>query len=684
MGAYAQANRQLRLQTDLGEDVLLVAGFTGVERISEPYLFNIEMYSERDDIEPNEVLRTPMVLSMLLPNGDTRLIHGLVRRFVQLDRAAQLTAYTAEIVPWLWFLSLSRDCRVFQHMSVLEVVESVFKELGWSAFRFNTLRSYPQREYCVQYRESHLDFVSRLLEEEGLFYFFRHSDAGHELVIADRVDTAEACPGGGEVRLAPEAVPDEDVVLALRRDHTVHAGSLTLMDYDYLQPKMSLSCSLEGSGSEEIYDYPGGYSSRQDGERYARIALEREEALRSVVRGEGTCRAFQVGCTFELDHHYQREANRGYLLQEVAHEARADSYRSGDQEAFDYRNRFVASPDDTPYRPPTRTPKPRIHGSQTAVVVGKAGEEVWTDGHGRIKVQFHWDRRGAADENSSCWVRVATPWGGKGYGALSVPRIGNEVVVEFLEGDPDRPLVIGSVYNDEDVPPFDLPGAGITMGMKTRSSPGGGGANEISMTDTKGQEEVKIHAQYDMATTVEHDQSVGVDNNQGITVGGNQSRTVGGNRVAAVGGSESNNVGGARSTVVALGEVRTIGGSHKTMIGRHESISVTSRRSVQVGDDVKIEVGGERSLTVGKDEKISVGGNRSALAGEHMMLDAGKELTLTAGDEITIQTGKASIILKKDGTITLKGKDIVVNGSGKINVKAKSTITLKGSKIKQN
>jgi type VI secretion system secreted protein VgrG len=666
--SYTQANRPIRVETTLGPDALLLTGFSGVEGVSMPFSFGLDLLSEDDAVAAADLLRTPVTVTLSLTGGDERTFHGLVRRFVQEGRAEELTSYQAEIVPWLWFLSLSRECRIHQNLSVPEILETVFRGLGHADFELRCTKSYPKREFCVQYRETHLDFVSRLMEEEGIFYFFEHTPERHLLVIADDNGAVKPCPGGECARMAPQGADGDDVVGTLHWEEQACSGKVVLRDYDFLQPSLSLESTIAGTEPEEVYDYPGEYTAPDEGERYARIRLEEAAALRKVVRGQSTCRAFRGGFQFELEEHFRAAANQPYMLLQVQHVASAGEYRAGAGEPMEYRNHFAAIPHAVVFRPQRVTPRPVVYGSQTALVVGPAGEEVWVDAHGRIKVQFYWDRLGQKDENSSCWVRVAQPWAGKGWGAVQIPRIGNEVVVEFLEGDPDRPLVTGSVYNAEQTPPFDLPGAGIQMGMKSRSSKGGGGYNEITLTDTKGTELITIHGQYDMGTVIEHDDTLRVGNNQSISIGVDQTLSVGENRSESIGANDS----------------LTVGGNRSASVDKDESLDVTGNRSKSIGKDESADVGGKRTTSIGKDETLTVGEKRSAQVGKDDLLQVGKKLVIDAGDEITIKTGDASIVMKKDGTITIKGKDIKIDASGKINGKASSDIVFKGAKVLQN
>lgn len=654
MTEYTQAGRPMRVDTDLGEDVLLLEGFSGREGISRPFTWELELLSEEPGIDPDDVLRTAMLLTIATPSGEDRLVHGRVRRFVQVGRSEELTSYRAEIVPWTWFLSLTRDCRIFQEMTVLQIVEKVFESQGFSDYDIRCTRNYPEREFCVQYRETHLDFVSRLLEEEGIFYFFEHETSKHTLVLTDDNSAVEPCPGLPEARMSTPQVPEEDVVTDMVREHGVHAGEITLTDYDYLQPSLSLESSISGEGAGEVYDYhPGRYTSREEGERRARLRMELRESGRHVARGESSCRAFRSGFRFELAGHFDSAANQPWTLVELHHTAHAGDYRSWESASLDYENEFVAIPHEVPYRPPRKTPRPVVEGTQTAVVVGKSGEEIWTDEHGRIKVQFHWDREGKRDENSSCWVRVATPWAGKGWGQLHVPRIGQEVVVDFLEGDPDRPLVVGSVYNANYPPPYDTSGDGSTKsGLKSRSSKGGGGYNEISIDDAKGDEKITVHAQKDMSTTVGNDQNRNITNNRETTVGVDDNCTVSSNQSLEV-------------------------GSNRTVdVGADQDVTIGGERGLSVGGGSTVEVGSGHELTAGADISTSSGANTTIEAGANADMSAAANVAISGGAQVTVEAG-ASI------TLSAGGSSIEI-GPGGVTISTGALVDIKGAMIKHN
>ena len=681
MPEYTQANRPLKVYTALDENVLLLGGFAGLEALSQPYSFQLDLLSTRADIEPAELLRTPVAVEFPVGDDELRYVHGIVSRFAQVGIRDELACYRAEVVPWLWFLNLSRESRIYQELTVPDILEQVFKRLEYSDFEFRLKRSYSPRLFCVQYRETHFAFVSRLLEEEGICYFFEHTSEKHVLVITDDSSSSVAVPGPETIRFSPEGHTDQYVVSELECEQRVHSGRMTLWEYDYLKPTTSLS-AMQGKEHEEVYDYPGGYREHDDGDRLARLLLEAEEAQRQVVRGVSDASGLMPGCHFKLDEHFQKSTNGKYLITQVQHRAQAGGYRAWEDDAgLDYRNDFLAIPHATPYRPRRRTPRPTIHGSQSALVVGKAGEEVWVDKHGRIKVHFYWDRDSNRDEKSSCWIRVATPWGGKGWGAVSIPRIGNEVIVAFEEGDPDRPIVIGGVYNADQTPPFALPGAGIQMGMKSRSSPGGGGMNEITLTDTKGKEQITVHGQYDMNSTIEHDQTTTVhndqkntiDNNRTDSVGKNESVTIGVNRTEKVGGNENIEITGNRDEVVNGSESLRVMRLRKHVVALNESIKVGIAQQIAVGGAQSITVGLKQTTKVGKNQDNHIQGKRLTKVGKDDELSVGTKLVINAGDEVVIKTGQASITMKKNGDITIKGK--------KIEVDAMSDLKLKGMKV---
>lgn len=671
MPRFSQVDRPVRVDTALGPDGLLIVGFTGTESVSKPFAFRLELFSEDRALVPDDLLMTPMVVRVARFDGSERIIHGLVRSFAQLGRHEELTSYRAELVPWFWFLTLSQDCRVFQEKTVLEIVAEVFAELGWSDYRVRCARSYRTREYCVQYHETHFAFVSRLLEEEGIFWYFEHTEDGHVLVLADSNGVLDPCPGPGEVPMRPRPVPDEDHVTELEREHTLHSGAVAVTDYDYSQPPRSLDAALTGTGRGEVFEYrPRRYTEQDHGEHYARVMLERSEARRHRVYGRGSCRHFQAGFTFDLVRHYRNDLNRSYLLTEVRHSVRAGSYATWDDAFLDHDVSFVAIPADVPFRPEAITPRPRIHGAQTAEVVGKEGEEIWTDSHGRIKVQFHWDRYGEWNEHSSCWVRVASRWAGKGWGEIHLPRIGQEVVVDFLDGDPDCPLVTGSVYNGDHSPPWSLPGDQTRSGIKSRSSQGGGGYNEISIDDRKGSEQVTIHAQKDMSTRVEndrttsvgHDETIVVSNDRTLRVAGTRSETVVGNTVLTVTeGDRTQTVATGRSDEYVKGDrgVRVDGASAHT-VQDDATVNVTAGDFVLETESGKVSVDGTSGVQLSSPADVTVSGRNVKTAADLEVSVDGTAIKLTGTTEITLGVGANFVKIDASG-VTISGTLVKIN-----------------------
>jgi type VI secretion system secreted protein VgrG len=687
MARLTQEGRAFRVATPLGSDVLLLQRFSGQEGTSTGFHYTLELLSEDDTVDPASLLRKPMVVTVDHPDGE-RQIHGLVRRFVQSGQSEELVLYRAEIVPWLWFLNLSWNCRIFQNKSILEIAQQVFDGLGYSDYEFRCSRSFSPREYCVQYRESDLNFVSRLFEEEGVFYFFEHTDSKHLLVITDANSALQQCPVQDTVRIRTDAsaAQENDVVLGLELEAAVHIGKVTLRDYDFTRPSLNLESTASAQKGEEVYGYPGGYLELTDGERYAELLLEEGQATGKIVRGHGTCRSFQSGYRFTLKEHYRADANTEYLLVQVSHQGEAGDYRSWDSAALQYSNQFVAMPVDVPFRPPRLSLKPRIHGSQTALVVGPSGEEIYTDEYGRVKVQFYWDRLGAKDQNSSCWVRVAYPWAGKGWGAVHIPRIHQEVIVEFLEGDPDRPIITGRVYNAEQTVPYDLPANMTQSGIKSRSSKGAGADNynEIRMEDKKGSELLYIHAEKDREVQVENDNSETVGHDETISIGNDQTISIGHDQKLDVENDQTISVGGNRSESVEKNETISITGNRTETVGKDETITIDGKRTESVAKDETIEVSGKRTTTIKKEEVLTVKDKRTTDVAKDDNLQVGKNLTVNATDQIILKSGEGSITIKKDGTITIKGKDIKLEASGKINAKAGGDVAIKGSKITQN
>jgi type VI secretion system secreted protein VgrG len=647
MGKYSQANRVIKVDSPLGSDVLLLESFTGHEEMSAPFAFTLNMASEKDNIKGQDLLRKALIITLHLPGDKERKIHGLVSRFLRLGVRDDLTLYQAEIVPWVWFLTLSGGCRVFQNMTALEIIEKVFKDAGYSDFQNKCVASYPKREYCVQYRESNYNFATRLMQEEGIYFYFDHTASKHTLVMADRSASAPACPEVSKARLAekPSQWQKEDVIIAVRDEHNVASGKYTLWDHNFEKPSLRLQGQAEGDSDDEIYDYPANAMEVAECDRLARLRLEEREAMQLVVHGESTVRGLVSGHRFTLT---QSVMDGDYLLVRVAHRADAGEYRPDETVMdSDYRNTFVCIPKDTPFRPPLDSRKAVVEGPQTAVVVGKSGEEIWVDKYGRVKIQFHWDREGKKDDTSSCWVRVASTWAGKQWGFIQIPRIGQEVVVDFLEGDPDQPIITGRVWNADNMPPYALPSNQTQSGIKTRSSPKGGSENfnEIRFEDKRGEELFVIHAEKDYERTVENDETIEighdrketVKNNETVTIQQNEKRTVqnGNQTIKVASGKQSITVQSDQSLDVKMGkQTTTVDMGDVTTVAKMGKITTQA----QMGNiDTKADLG---NITI----KAQLG-----------------KITLEALQGIELKVGPSSIKVDMMG-VTIKGMNTSVEG----------------------
>lgn len=720
--AYTQDDRHIALKTPLGKDVLLLKGFSGREGMSQLFSFDLELLSEVDPaVDFDAIVGKNVTISVKHPQG-VRYINGVVRRFSQVAGDPSFAEYRAEVVPWLWLLTQTADCRIFQNMTVPDIIAKIFKDLGFTDFKFSLVKTHEPREYCVQYRETDFNFVSRLMEQYGMFYFFAHADGKHTLVIGDAPGAALDCaPAQATFQgTAWATVMPEDVVFQFTKEQEVRPGKYSLTDYNFTTPSLKLNVSVDSvypstSGTKlEVYDYPGEYQKRAEGDQLVKLRIEEEEAQRSVLQGGSGCRQFTSGHKFKLQGHARTELDTMYVLTSVAHDAAEHGYDTGADDEFSYSNRFTCIPAAVPFRPPRVTPRPVIQGSQTAEVVGPKGEEIYTDKFGRAKVQFHWDREGKKDENSSCWIRVSHPWAGKGWGSVSIPRIGQEVIVDFLEGDPDQPIITGRVYNGELMPPYGLPAGGMVSGLKSNSTPGGGGFNEMSMNDTKGKEMITIHGQYDLGSVVEHDvtEKVGnnmtgtIVNNETLSTGANRTRTVGKNETVTVSLTRTHSVGVNEMINVGAAQEITIGGLQALTVGAMRTVTVAGRQTVGVGGAHSITVGGAQTVKVAGNDSLQVGGKREEkITGDHTEDVSGartstiakadkiaaKTITLEAKDEIVLQTGSAKIVMKKSGDITISGKKIEVKGTQaieeeatQITSKASAVNTIKGGVVKIN
>jgi len=708
----------------------------GDEHISGLFHYRLRLTS--DDAEPvdfKKILGQPITVTIELHGGSMRYINGLVTQFIQADTFNNLTTFYADIRPWLWECTLTTDCRIFQNQNVLEIIKTIFDELGFTDVKIATKRTYKPRVYCVQYNETAFNFVSRLMEEEGIFYFFEHTEEIHALVLADDTDAHQVCIEKAKFLYVEPDHETEDTISNCTIEEQLVPNKYASRDYNFETPNTRLMSSVDAkhTGKFRVYTYPGIYGKTDDGDKISDSRIESYELPSKILRGQGFCRAFTAGYKFNLTEHKRPDFNIAYVLSGVFIHATPERYF----------NHFEAFPADVPYRPLRITPKPRIYSSQTAVVVGKAGEEIWTDKYGRVKVQFHWDELGKKDENSSCWVRVAQIGAGKSFGMICIPRIGTEVVVSFLEGDPDNPLIIGTVFNSYQTVPYSLPENKTRMTLKGDSTPGGGGYNELRYEDKKGEEEIYLQAEKDWnilvkndkAQTIKHDETLTVKNDRTKKVEGNQSETVvkdktievDGNHTETVVKDKTLEVQGNHTEIIVGDKTLQVDGNHTETIVKDKMLEVQGNHtetiaknmSLQVRGDTKTTVSGSRTESVGGGKNIDVGASHNENIGGNMQISIGQNKTETvaiasaenvgaakalnvaagyainvggamntavlfshteeigyirtvkAGNEIILSCGKANITLKKDGTIELQGVLINVEGSEKVTIKGK-------------
>ena len=678
VAVITQKERSLRLETPVGEDVLLLEHCVGSEAMSGLFSFELDLLLDlqmhrSSEVKAEDLLGRKITITLALKTGE-RYFNGIVKRLVQGHRDERFQYYHMEVVPWSWLLTLKSDCRIFQDLSVPQIVKKLFDELKGSysdlvSYRDALTKQYVQRDYCVQYRETDFNFISRLLELEGIFYFFEHSQNGHTLVLADSNSTFKQVPdNGGKFRFSPQGGYDErlDTVLSVNLQHELRPGKWDLRDYHFEMPSKTLertettTISVANNSSLGLYDYPGEYAAifnkpgarlgdvEPTGESFIRLRMQEEEVEYLVLTGTSIARAFSPGYRFELTEH--RDMADKYALVLVQHSmSQVPSYVSGDSEGTHYQNSFVCIPFSVPYLPRRTAPKPIVQGPQTAVVTVKPGEESWLDKYGRIRLQFHWDRLGKDNEESTCWVRVAQPWAGGGWGAHFWPRVGQEVVVEFLEGDPDQPLVTGSVYNASQMPPYGLPQYYTRSGIKSHSSQGGSSSNynELRLEDKKGDEQLFLHAEKDMDVRVKNDEREFVANNRSLIVEQDQMEKVGGAKHLRVKGNRLEKIDGDLSLNVQ--------GVCNEMVMGNNSLTCDS--------DHAEKIGGNRSLQVSGDRHEKVGGVFVVESGQEIHFKAGVKLIIEAGTEVSLKGAGGFIDIGPSG-VTIQGTMVNINSGG--------------------
>ncbi len=689
MASYTQDDQPLAIETPLGNDVLLLESFEGEEQLSGLFSFRLVCLSVDEQIDDSQLVGKQVSFRVNRGDGSARWFTGYVARFSWLGRDDVLTRWSLEVVPGLWFSSLTSDCKIFQNAAVPDVVSEVIGDCSQVTLSKKISGSHSPWDYCVQFRETDFAFVSRLLEFEGMFYFFEHAQGGLTTVLADASSAFADCGDAKVSSVQSFSSPDEPgQLIDWRHDYSYCPGKFAQTDYNFEQPTTSLlvstsgKTSYAGASSVDLFDYPGEYQKKADGESIAAYRIEAAEATASVASGTSSCRTFSPGYTFAIKTHPNpAEQGKKYLLTRVRHRAsNRGAYEPSPTEglAFDYENTFSCVPAETAWRPARSTPWP-TGTVQTAVVVGPSGEEIYTDEYGRVKVQFHWDRYGKNNEQSSCWIRVAQSLAGPQFGSQFLPRVGMEVVVSHLDDDPNRPLITGVVYNGQNKPPFALPASAAQSGWQTRSTKDGetSNANQLVFDDTKDKESVTFHAERDFVRTVENDDSLEVGfetkdkGDRSVKVYNNLTEAVGADGCAD--GSRSLTVYQNNTTVVSKG---------------NESYTVSegdATYEVTKGKET-VNVGGSQSVTVGDGHTLTVkSGNHAVEVNAGSGTLKANAWTIQGTESITLKVGSNSIVISTSAvtingmTVSLKGTTSTTVEGLQTSIKASATLEAKGA-----
>jgi type VI secretion system secreted protein VgrG len=705
-----QDKRPLKVNTPLGKDAIFITSFSAREGISQLFQYYLELIAPNDtDVSFDQLLGQKVTVELATLQDKSRFFNGIVSRFSQGQRDQQFTTYRAEVVPQFWLLTRKWESRIFQHISVPDILKKVLEGI---ATAFEIVGNFEKRDFCVQYRETDFNFASRLMEEEGIFYYFRHTSDEHKMVLTNNSAGLSDVPDQSTVvfdEIFGGRRPDLRI-FSWSKVQEMRAGKYTLFDHCFEQPQSHLEASktiqdsvqvgtvthklkVGGNDKLEIYDYPGEYAQRfdgidksggeqpaevqkifQDNQRTVGIRMQQEAVPSIEITGSSNCSQFMSGFTFTLDRHFN--ANGKYVLTTVMHTARMSNFASGGVGDFQYSNSFTCIPAALPYRPARGTFRPVVQGTQTAVVVGPSGEEIFTDKYGRVKVQFHWDRDGKNDADSSCWVRVGQNWAGKRWGASFWPRIGQEVIVDFLEGDPDQPIIIGSVYNVDQMPPY--LGNGLdpkhkndnkVSGIKSNTTPGGQGYNEIRFDDNKGKEEVFLHAERNLEMTTKNDSLA--------RTLGNRHQIIGNEKDGSKSGDQREMVYKDKHIKIHHNQVEQIGDSMQLLVGGIDSgegnqdIVIKGTKKESIGKDDHLHVTGNRNEKIDGGQSLNVGGSQQEKIGMKHAVDAGQEIhiksgmtiVIEAGLQLTLKVGPNFVDIGPTG-VSIQGTMVMINSGG--------------------
>lgn len=666
-----QEHRLIAVSTPLGDDELVIRRMTGHEQMSQLFEYDLELYSEDLEINYEDLLGGNATVRVELESGETRYFNGYISRFSLVGQQDHHYTYQAILKPWLWFLTRTADCRIFQEMTVPDIIKKVFRDHGFTDFKDELSGAYRTWEYCVQYRETDFNFVSRLMEQEGIYYFFTHENGKHELVMADGFSSHQATDGYDEVPYFPPENANrrnQDHISSWSISKQVQTGAYALNDFDFKAPKKGLISAANDQKSHdgssfEVYDYPGEYIENADGDQYARTRIDELQAQYEIVRGGGDVRGLSTGALFTLADYPREDQNREYLLLSVDYEISSDALEVGGSDGEDvFYCSFSAIDAQQQYRATRSTPKPIVQGLQTAIVVGASGEEIHTDEYGRIKVHFHWDRYGKADDTDSCWIRVAQMWAGKKWGSMYIPRVGQEVIVDFIEGDPDRPIVTGRVYNGDNMPPYDLPANKTKSTTKSNSSKGGQGFNEIRFEDKKGEEQIFIHGEKNKDTRIKNDDLEFIGNDKHLIVENDEFEHIKGDKHLTVDADQNEKIKGTVSRDIATDLQEKVGSNYGLESGMEVHIKAGMKVIIEAGTQLSLKVGGNFiDINSGgvfiKGMMVNINSGGAAGSGSGCSPDAAK-LPEEADDDKPGEVAKASASSEEKSSVTLGSANV--------------------------
>jgi type VI secretion system secreted protein VgrG len=661
--------------------VLLLETLSGSEELGQPYAFDLGLLSEDHNIDCEAVLGKPLAVGFKLNNGDWRYFHGVVTSFVKAGTARVHTRYEARLNPMLSELDYASDCRIFNEpgQDAVSIVASVLTERGLSRPESSSMKDhvFREREYCVQYQETDLHFVKRLLEEEGIYCFFQHEESKHSMVLASSITAHETVEGYETVLYTPKerrAAGMEEHFWGMTVQRGLYPGRHTVLSgYDPTELRRKQPAYGEEPSQDEApgprfehYDYPGGLSDPAEADDEAALRMQADRVERTLIEVKGNTMGLGAGDLVTLRPSLADgvevfpfwdagDFNTQYLIVAANYQLSIDQYETGSVAGEDepFRATYWLLDSHVPYRPRRTTLKPRMPGPQTALVVGPKEEEIWTDELGRVKVQFDWDRRDHRDDRSSCWVRVSQIWAGARWGAIHIPRIGHEVIVDFLDGDPDRPVIIGRLYNADNMPPYDLPENATQSGIKSRSSKGGTAQNfnEIRFEDKKGEEHLHVQAEKDMSTVVENCQTLDVGVDRSIVVGNDESTLIKHNRQTTVNVDDSVVIGGDHDKTVTGSVLQIYGDDHLRKVDGNQELVAEKNKT----EHVKL------AYTLTTDERFQL--NQSATS----MTFEGTNVTLDSAGVVTVMAGGATICIDKAGAVTVMSPtaiNLLCGGSG--------------------